>query len=143
MSHLWVIYQDNYPKYFAKSTQKQLTSHKISLIQWSFQFPDLNQGPGTRPGWKTCALCLKIHLLNLFTLSLELELYQTTRKSCVQSLKTVLGLHILCQFLEQITQINTYSQNKRLLFINQLLKCVRCLTVSGFQNIYTAFHFCM
>lgn len=38
----------------------------------------------------------------------------------------------LCQFLEQITQINTYSQNKTPLFINQILKCVLCLTVSGF-----------
>lgn len=38
----WVFQQDNDPKHTSKSTQKWFTDHRIKLLQWPSQSPDLN-----------------------------------------------------------------------------------------------------
>uniref|UniRef100_A0A8C1SDS8 Uncharacterized protein n=1 Tax=Cyprinus carpio TaxID=7962 RepID=A0A8C1SDS8_CYPCA len=43
MGHGWIFHQDNDLKQTAKSTQKCLTEHKIKLLPWPSQSPDLKQ----------------------------------------------------------------------------------------------------
>ena len=38
----WIFQQDNDPKPMSKSTQKWLTEHKIKLLPWLSQSPELN-----------------------------------------------------------------------------------------------------
>ncbi len=38
----WIFYQDNNPQQTSKSTQIGVTEHKIKLLPWLSQFPDLN-----------------------------------------------------------------------------------------------------
>ena len=38
----WILQQDNDPKLTSKSTQKWLTDHKIKLLPFPSQSPDLN-----------------------------------------------------------------------------------------------------
>ena len=42
LGHRWIFQQDNDPKHTSKSTQKWLTEHKIKLLPWPSQSPDLN-----------------------------------------------------------------------------------------------------
>uniref|UniRef100_A0AAR2LDN2 Tc1-like transposase DDE domain-containing protein n=1 Tax=Pygocentrus nattereri TaxID=42514 RepID=A0AAR2LDN2_PYGNA len=42
MGRHWVFQQDNDPKHMARSTQKWLTTHRIKLLPWPSQSPDLN-----------------------------------------------------------------------------------------------------
>ncbi len=41
MDHVWIFHQDNDPKQTSKSTQKCVTAHKMKLLPWLSQFPDL------------------------------------------------------------------------------------------------------
>ena len=42
LSHRWIFQQDNDPKHMSRSTQKWFTEHKIKLLPWPSQSPDLN-----------------------------------------------------------------------------------------------------
>ncbi len=42
MGRGWIFHQDNNPKQTSKSTQKWVTGHKMKLLPWLSQFPDLN-----------------------------------------------------------------------------------------------------
>jgi len=42
MARVWNFHQDNDPKQSSESTQKCVTEHKIKLLQWPSQSPDLN-----------------------------------------------------------------------------------------------------
>ncbi len=42
INFVWIFYQDNDLKQTSKSTQKCVNEHKMKLLSWLSQFPDLN-----------------------------------------------------------------------------------------------------